>query len=484
MPGTHSMRWIVCLFCASLAAPGCSTDTPQAGGTGSLSLELVLAEGIVINAVSWEISGDDMDPMSGLIDTSAPGSTASVEVYGLPPGQDYLVELVATSEDGEVICQGSAGFEVEIGASTDVMVFLNCKLPERYGGVRVNGKLNVCAQLHKLVVSPLQTSVGNQIDLFAMGEDEESDSITYIWNGTGGSIADPNAASTAYTCGEVGEQMVTIALSDDDFEHCIDDWTVPVTCVEVDLCDDVDCDDGNACTNDDCNLASGTCINDPVEDGTACDGGTGACSSGQCIEIDLCQEVDCDDGNECTDDACNPVDGSCGNTAVDDGTACNGGVGECVEGNCVDIDLCDGVDCSSGNDCVEDGTCEPSTGMCVDGANKPAGTACGVGGFGACDGAGNCKINICAEFLQVIVSPRQTSVGNQIDLSAVGTDEDGDSIQYFWTGTGGSIADPNAASTTYTCGEVGEQTVTITISDDDFEFCTDDEVFPVTCVEG
>jgi len=76
------------------------------------------------------------------------------------------------------------------------------------------------------------------------------------------------------------------------------------------------------------------------------------------------------------------------------------------------------------------------------------------------------------------------NVGNQIDLSAVGTDEDGDSIQYFWTGTGGSIADPNAASTTYTCGEVGEQTVTITISDDDFEFCTDDEVFPVTCVEG
>lgn len=220
------------LFCASLAAPGCSTDTPQAGGTGSLSLELVLAEGIVINAVSWEISGDEMDPMSGLIDTSAPGSTASVEVFGLPAGQDYLVELVATSEDGEVICQGSAGFEVEIGASTDVMVFLNCKLPERYGAVRVNGKLNVCAQLHKLVVSPLQTSVGNQIDLSAIGTDEDGDSILYFWTGTGGSIADPNAASTTYTCVEVGEQTITITISDDDFEYCTDDEVFPVTCVE------------------------------------------------------------------------------------------------------------------------------------------------------------------------------------------------------------------------------------------------------------
>jgi len=65
----------------------------------------------------------------------------------------------------------------------------------------------------------------------------------------------------------------------------------------------------------------------------------------------------------------------------------------------------------------------------------------------------------------------------------MGHDDDGDPIAYLWTGTGGSIADPNAASTTYTCGEVGEQTITITISDDDFEHCTDDATFPVTCVE-
>jgi len=428
MPCTHPMRWLVFLVCSSLFALGCSTDTQQGGASGSLSLDLVLADGIVINEVDYEISGNGMEAMGGTIDTSAPGATASVEVYGLLPGEDYLVELEATSEDGEVTCRGSAEFDVEIGVSTDVMVMLNCKLPMDEGGVRVNGKVNICAQLHKVVVSPLQTSIGNDIDLSALGKAEEGDPIAYLWTGTGGSIADANAPSTTYTCEETGEQTITITISDDDFEYCMDDWTVPVTCVEAGLCEDVDCDDSNECTDNDCNLVSGTCINDPVEDGTECDAGAGACENGVCAAVDLCEDADC----------------------------------------------------SSDNECVEDGACNPDNGMCIDGANRPSGTPCEDVGF--CDGAGNCKINTCAEVVNAVVSPLQTSVGNDIDLTAMATDDDGDPIAYLWTGTGGSIADPTAASTTYTCGEVGDHTVTITVSDDGFEFCTDDLTVPVTCV--
>jgi len=474
------MRWLVCFVCGSLFALGCATDSQQGGASGSLSLNLVLADGIVINEVDYEISGNDMEAMGGTIDTSAPGATASVEVYGLPPGENYLVELEATSADGEVTCRGSAEFDVEIGVSTDVMVMLDCKLPVGEGAVRVNGQFNVCAQLHKVVVSPLQTSVGNDINLSAMGKDQEGDPITYTWAGTGGSIANPTSASTTYTCDELGEQTITITISDDDFEYCMDDWTVPVTCVEAGLCDDVDCDDGNECTDNDCNLASGACVNDPVEDGTECDGGAGTCSSGVCVAVDLCEGVDCDDGNECTDNDCDPASGTCINDPVEDGTQCDGGAGACSSGVCVEVDLCEGVDCTSGNECVGDGTCDPANGMCIDGANQPAGTPCD--GVGVCDGAGNCKINTCAELMTVVVSPLQSSAGNDIDLTAMGHDDDGDPIAYIWTGTGGSIANPNAASTTYTCGELGEQTITITISDDDFEYCTDDITVPVTCV--
>ena len=479
-----SVKWLVFLVCGSLTAFGCSTDTQQSDGSGSLTLELVVDDGVVINSVSWTISGGEveMEPMSGTIDTSAPGSTASMEVYGLPPGEGYLVELEAKSEDDEVSCKGDAEFGVETGVSTPVMVILKCKIPMSTGAARVNGEFNICAQLLKVVVSPLQTSVGNDINLSAAGDDHEVDPIRYAWTETGGSIADPNAASTTYTCEEAGEQTVTITISDDDFGYCMDVWEVPVTCVEIDLCDDVDCDDGIECTDNDCDSATGKCINEPLKDGTECDGGAGMCSEGECVEVDRCKDVDCDDDNECTDDECDPASGTCINEPVKDGTECDGGAGMCSKGLCVEVDRCKDVDCSSDNECVEDGECDPTTGMCIDGANKPPGTICGD--FGTCDGDGNCKINTCAQLDFAVVMPLQTSVGNDLDLSATGSDEDDDPVAYRWTGTGGSIDDPSASTTTYTCGEVGEQTITIAVSDDDFEYCIDDLDVSVTCVDN
>ncbi|HSN82255.1 MAG TPA: hypothetical protein VLS88_06725, partial [Polyangiales bacterium] len=218
----------------AVAFAGCSTDSSPSQSTGSLNLNLELAEDVKINEVDWTISGGDMEPMSGTIDTSAPGATASVEVFGLPPGQGYLVELQATDETGEVTCGGDAEFDVAVGVSTDVMVFLNCKRPTRLGGVRVNGKFNICAELAKVVVSPLQTSVGNDIDLSAATVDVEGDDVAVLWNATGGSIADATASETTYTCGEVGAQSITVTVSDDGFERCTHDWTVAVTCVEGD----------------------------------------------------------------------------------------------------------------------------------------------------------------------------------------------------------------------------------------------------------
>ena len=443
MPGSHSVRWLVFFVCGALGALGCSTDSPQAGSSGSLSLDLTIADGVVINTVSWEITNGDMEPMSGDINTAAPGSTASVEVFGIPPGQGYRVELAATSEDGETTCRGSAEFDVEVGVSTDVMVILNCKLPPRFGAVRVNGKFNICAELVKVVVSPLQTSVGNDIDLLSIATDAEGDPITTVWTDNGGSFADPSAPSTTYTCEEIGEHEITVSVTDNDKYCDMATWTVPITCVAGpggDLCEDVDCDDGNECTDNDCDPASGECINDPANEGGSCDEG-GMCESGECVPADLCDGVDCDDGNECTADLCDPADGSCSNTAVDDGTDCDSGAGMCVDGNCmpkdlcdgvvcddtgnectvamcntetgvcdvmnapdgtecndgagacsagvcVDNDLCNGVDCSSANQCVMDGTCDPANGQCIPGGNQPADTDCTDGGV--CDGQGNC----------------------------------------------------------------------------------------------
>ena len=373
------MQWLVCSLAIALAAAGCATDSTSSENTGSLNLSLELADGITINEVTWTISGGDMAPMSDTIDTSAPGSTASVEVFGLPPGTGYLVELEATDETGTVMCKGDAEFDVEVGVATDVMVMLNCKRPTTLGGVRVNGKFNICAQIAKVIVSPLQTSVGNDIDLSAQGEDVEEDTIAYAWTATGGSIANASAQETTYTCEEVGEQLITISVTDDDGEYCMDDWTVSVTCVEgdggtggsggdggaggeagaggeggmggeagaggeggmggsADPCEGVVCD-ATDCTEGTCNPETGLCEDENINEGGDCDGGTGTCDMGICV--DKCEGVVCDEAPQCQVNACNPFTGLCETMNEEDGAACTcptcGAEGVCMDGMCVDV---------------------------------------------------------------------------------------------------------------------------------------------------
>jgi len=201
-------------------------------GAGDLKVELQMSDGTQIDEVAYVVSGNGIAPISGTIQTSSPGATASVEIYGIPAGQDYTVTLTATSVDGQMECSGFAPFDVVVGVATEVAVMLNCKVGQRNGGVRVNGKINFCTDLIKVVVSPLQTSVGNEIDVMAFAVDVEGDPIEYRWTGTGGSFADPTSPVTTFTCEQVGEQTITITVSDDGFDYCDCGWTTPVTCVD------------------------------------------------------------------------------------------------------------------------------------------------------------------------------------------------------------------------------------------------------------
>ncbi len=231
MPTWIPTRCLVCWLLSALAFAGCVADTTSSE-TGGLTVELELSDGILIDEVSYEVTGGEMSPMVGSINTSAPGSTASVEIYGIPGGGPYTIMMNATSVDGETSCAGSVDFDVAVGLVTEVAVMLNCKPSQQLGGVRADGSLNVCAELVKAVVAPLETSVGNQIDVFAIIADMEGDPIEYRWTGTGGTFADPSAPATTFTCQQLGNQTITITASDDGFDYCTCDWTVDVTCVE------------------------------------------------------------------------------------------------------------------------------------------------------------------------------------------------------------------------------------------------------------
>ena len=229
MPTWIRMRRLACWLLGALAFAGCAADTSSTGG---LEIQLELSDGTQIEEVSYSIIGGEMAPMIGTINTSAPGSTASVEIYGIPGGGPYTIMMTASADDGDTSCSGSANFSVSVGLVTEVAVMLNCKRGQELGGVRVNGTLNFCTDLVKVVVSPLQTSVGNQIDVFAMASDIEGDPIEYRWSGTGGTFADPSSRETTYTCQEVGEQTITVTVSDDGFDYCTCDHTVDIICVD------------------------------------------------------------------------------------------------------------------------------------------------------------------------------------------------------------------------------------------------------------
>ncbi len=111
----------------------------------------------------------------------------------------------------------------------------------------------------------------------------------------------------------------------DDGDPCTDDACDNGACSSQ----AVDCDDGNPCTQDGCDSGSG-CTHTAAPDGTACEAGDHClagdhCVGGACVEG--ADPVVCDDdGNPCTDDQCDPQAGCIHpfllGDPCDDGEAC------------------------------------------------------------------------------------------------------------------------------------------------------------------
>ncbi|MFQ5414815.1 MAG: M12 family metallo-peptidase, partial [Phycisphaerae bacterium] len=142
------------------------------------------------------------------------------------------------------------------------------------------------------------------------------------------------------------------------------------------------CADGVACTADTCNEGNDTCLHVPddgvCDNGDVCDG-VETCNAGTgCVGG---TPLVCDDGNPCTQDLCDPATG-CAFPPAPAGTPCTGnGVGPCTgpdvcngAGGCDDNDAPDGPNpaCDDQDVCTSD---ECSAGMCTH-PNAPPGSGC------------------------------------------------------------------------------------------------------------
>lgn len=114
--------------------------------------------------------------------------------------------------------------------------------------------------------------------------------------------------------------------------------------------DDSSCDDHNPCTNDYCDVEQG-CVHEPIlgcqvceidtdcSDGDACNGAEVCGESGVCEDA---EPLNCDDGNACTNDSCDTVNG-CVHEMIEDCQSCE------IDADCDNQNVCDGEEfCAEG----------------------------------------------------------------------------------------------------------------------------------------
>ncbi len=125
------------------------------------------------------------------------------------------------------------------------------------------------------------------------------------------------------------------------------------------------CDDGNGCTVDKCAPSTGKCSSKPAFPGMGCDDGK-KCTGGDSCQNGVCKSgilMSCYDGSPCTADACDPATGDCKYTPTNDGALCNDG------NSCTIDDLC------KGGKCVQSDTkiCDDKSVCTIDVCNKVSG---------------------------------------------------------------------------------------------------------------
>ncbi len=197
-----------------------------------------------------------------------------------------------------------------------------------------------------------------------------------------------------------------VTAGDADAQDASDAPDTPVPVYKFTCTASWNCDDGNVCTNDVCEV-SGDCTHEPANgflcnDGDPCSS-TDFCMQGACTgkagncDVDCVFNSDCDDGDACTTDLCGNLskcfhsDKSCGDKSPCTNDACDPVTGACVHepsfGTCK---------ATFGADACHIGVCDPDKGYCSPQV-KPDGAPCDDGN--ACTADEHCLLGVCTGWL-------------------------------------------------------------------------------------
>ncbi|MBT9554418.1 MAG: hypothetical protein IV100_00260 [Myxococcales bacterium] len=200
------------------------------------------------------------------------------------------------------------------------------------------------------------------------------------------------------------------AACDDD-----DPCTTGDSCDSAGVCQGLllDCPLGTPCSPNTCEPLTGACVPMATPDGTACDDGDACsggstCESGTCVGFGISQ---CEDGNPCTVDSCEPATGECVSYYAPDAIVCDDNdpctvLDACAAGTCVgspkecaDPDFCHTATCEQASgDCVavplDDDPCIDDDACTVDYCDEDEGCV-HVPVSGGCDDRNECTDDHC-----------------------------------------------------------------------------------------
>jgi hypothetical protein len=216
----HSViRWVL-VGVLIAAFTGCA-DSPVKEPTGSLSTTLIVAPGIDVTEINYEITGNGVDPITGVIAVTT--TPVSAVIAGIPVGVGYTIKLFTT--DGK--CSGSTVFDVVANQTTAVTINIQCIASVDRGTADVEATIMLCPTITSVVVSPIQVDVGGTIYVKAVATDPSQGALTYAWTATASSFADASADATTYSCSVGGSQTLTIKASN---VQCNDSISIDVVC--------------------------------------------------------------------------------------------------------------------------------------------------------------------------------------------------------------------------------------------------------------
>jgi len=211
------------------AACDVARDLPQSSAT-SVQINFVNAGAFSVRSIDYTISGNGIEPLVGTISLTDPNSTPSIDVGGIPPALQYLLELRAAPDDGSSgQCYGAATFDVAPGRTVDVAISLVCSYPTKVRTIMIDGMTDYCPSLASYAAAPATGFVGGApVSLSATAFSFYSQAPMFLWQASMGDLSSEDTAVTSYTCTAPGPATLTVTVTDG---LCPDSASLVVTCL-------------------------------------------------------------------------------------------------------------------------------------------------------------------------------------------------------------------------------------------------------------